>query len=942
MNFDAFGFRSLKSKVVLVTLCIFAVCVALAATYISARMYTDLQGVLGEQQRATVEMASASMDSNFKERFGALQSIAKSVDSSTLDKPTSVQKLLEDRPLLQSYFNAGVFVTRRDGTAIAELPLIGRVGGNYMDRDHVAAALTQGKATVGKAVVGKAVRAPSFAMTVPIRDTQGKVIGALVGATDLSRPNFMDSVNDARYGLAGGYLVVDPTHRLFVTATNRNLVMASLPVTGINTVLDRRVQGFDGAAVNVNSLGVEVLTSSARIPTAGWFLIATLPTQEAFAPIAAMQRNVLQAMGLFAALSCAVLWLVLSGMLRRQFAQMVDATRSIEALSAKAELPQILPIATHDEVGNLIGAFNRLFSTLRDRQSELAAKMQELRKLSLAVEQSSSSIVITNLSAEIEYVNAGFLRSSGYEKQELIGKNPRILQSGQTPRETYVDMWRTLHQGQAWRGEFINRRKNGALYPESVVISPLSQSDGRITHYVAVKDDITAAKAAEEQIQHLAYIDLLTELPNRRQLIIRLQQELRSAARRSFLGALLFVDLDNFKSVNDALGHARADVVLNEVARQLSACVRESDLVARHGADEFVVVLSNLSQDALEATRQAQTVAGKMLATVGQTVLADGTKIHCTSSIGIALFGDRPEEVEEPLRRAELAMFRAKSDGRNTLRFFDPEMQALVTTRISLEAALREAIQNKQFALHYQAQVSDSEGIIGAEVLVRWFDPKRGMVSPAEFIPLAEETGLIVPLGNWVLDAACQQLAHWANRPELKHLTLAVNVSARQFGQSNFVDQVLSALERTGARSSQLKLELTESVLVNDVADVSTKMTTLKAKGVGFAIDDFGTGYSSLLYLKRLPLERLKIDQGFVRDILMDADDAAIARAVIAMADSLELSVVAEGVETQDQCDLLARLGCHIYQGYLFSRPLPINEFEAFAEQFSQLVSSRG
>jgi EAL domain-containing protein (putative c-di-GMP-specific phosphodiesterase class I) len=312
--------------------------------------------------------------------------------------------------------------------------------------------------------------------------------------------------------------------------------------------------------------------------------------------------------------------------------------------------------------------------------------------------------------------------------------------------------------------------------------------------------------------------------------------------------------------------------------------------------------------------------------------LAD-SQISCGASMGITFFGEQYEETLEPLKRAELAMYQAKAAGRNMLRFFEPQMQAVISARAKLEAALREAIQKQQFTLHYQAQVSDNEGIIGVEALVRWHDPKRGMVSPAEFIGFAEETGLILPIGSWVLETACQQLAVWAGQPAMAHLSMAVNVSAQQFRESSFVAQVLSTLERTGANAKRLKLELTESVLIADAEDVIMKMNALKAIGIGFAIDDFGTGYSSLSYLKRLPLERLKIDQGFVRNILMDPDDAAISRAVIAMATSMGLGVIAEGVETEAQREFLADMGCHTYQGYLFSRPLPVADFEALVQR---------
>jgi EAL domain-containing protein (putative c-di-GMP-specific phosphodiesterase class I) len=355
--------------------------------------------------------------------------------------------------------------------------------------------------------------------------------------------------------------------------------------------------------------------------------------------------------------------------------------------------------------------------------------------------------------------------------------------------------------------------------------------------------------------------------------------------------------------------------------------------VARLGADEFVVLLRQLDPNPLEAAMQAEAVANKLLDAIRQPYKLGGTGVSCTASIGITFFGEQHEDTAEPLKRAELAMYQAKSHGRNTLRFFDPQMQDVVNARVAMEAALREAIGANQFQLHYQAQVRDQGLIMGAEALIRWRDPKRGMVSPAEFIPLAEETGLILPIGAWVLETACRQLAQWASQPEMEPLTLAVNVSARQFHQKDFVDQVLSTLHRTGARPQRLKIELTESMLVSNVQEVIAKMHALKGKGVSFSLDDFGTGYSSLAFLKRLPLDQLKIDQGFVRDILVDPDDAAIAKMVVALADSMGLAVIAEGVETEAQRDCLAGLGCHNYQGYLFSRPLPIQDFEALVQR---------
>ena len=573
-----------------------------------------------------------------------------------------------------------------------------------------------------------------------------------------------------------------------------------------------------------------------------------------------------------------------------------------------------------------------LYIQVQAELSERRAAEEQLRKLSLAVEQSPESIVITNLKAEVEYANEAFIQNSGYSREEIIGRNPRILHSGKTPRETFDSLWHAMTHGQSWKGEMYNRRKDGSEYVELAIITPIHQADGTITHYVAVKEDITARKAAENQIITLAFYDSLTNLPNRRLLLDRLQQALASSARSNRHGALLFIDLDNFKTLNDTLGHDIGDLLLQNVAQRLVTCVREGDTVARLGGDEFVVMLEDLSESAMEAATHAEIVGEKILAALNQPYQLASYAHHSTPSIGVTMFAGHSGNIEELLKRADMAMYQAKAAGRNTLRFFDPEMQAAVTARAALETDLHMAVMNEQFHLHFQPQVIGDHRMTGAEVLLRWHHPLRGMVSPAEFIPLAEETGLILPLGHWVLQTACRQLAAWAKRPEMQHLTIAVNVSARQLQMPNFVEEVLAILDHHGTNPLRLKLELTESLLVDNVEDVIAKMAALKTKGVGFSLDDFGTGYSSLSYLKRLPLDQLKIDQGFVRNILTDPNDAAIAKMVVALAESMGLSVIAEGVEIEAQRDFLARHGCHAYQGYLFSRPLPLLEFEALVQ----------
>ncbi|WP_394788084.1 EAL domain-containing protein [Rhodoferax sp.] len=443
-----------------------------------------------------------------------------------------------------------------------------------------------------------------------------------------------------------------------------------------------------------------------------------------------------------------------------------------------------------------------------------------------------------------------------------------------------------------------------------------------------VIEDITQRKASEDEINNLAFYDPLTLLPNRRLLLDRLKQALLATSRTGRRGALLFIDLDHFKTLNDTLGHDKGDLLLQQVAQRLSTCVREHDTVARLGGDEFVVILEDLGEDADEVAAHCKAVGEKIFATLSCAYLLAGHDVRSTPSIGVALFDGQSSSIDELLKQADLAMYQAKTAGRNTLRFFDSAMQAAVSDRAILEADLREALVQQQFMLYYQPQVMGDRHITGAEVLLRWRHPQRGLVSPAEFIPLAEETGLILPLGAWVLDTACAQLALWALRPDTAQFSIAVNVSARQMQQDDFVDQVLAALQRNGVPASRLKLELTESVLVTDVEKTIAKMAVLKSAGVGFSLDDFGTGYSSLTYLKRLPLDQLKIDQSFIKDILIDPNDAAIAKMVIALAESLGLTVIAEGVEIDAQRVFLARHGCHTYQGYLMGRPMPIAEFE--------------
>jgi len=443
--------------------------------------------------------------------------------------------------------------------------------------------------------------------------------------------------------------------------------------------------------------------------------------------------------------------------------------------------------------------------------------------------------------------------------------------------------------------------------------------------------DITEHKLAEGKIHELAFYDQLTGLPNRTLLLDRLRQAMAASSRSQCYGALLFIDLDHFKTLNDTLGHDTGDLQLKQAAARLTACVRESDTLARVGGDEFAVILIGLGNDEIEAAADTEAVAAKILDALCQPYLLGDLSHSSSASIGATMFLGPNTSMDDLMRQADLALYRAKDAGRNALRFFDPSMELVVVSRVAMEKDLRHAVAAQQFVLHFQSQVAGDGCVSGAEVLVRWQHPVRGMVPPVDFIPLAEETGVILALGQWVLEQACVQLGNWAHAPDMAHLTLAVNVSALQFAQTDFVNQVLAIVQRTGANPSRLKLELTESLLVGNVVDMIEKMDLLKAHGIRFSLDDFGTGYSSLAYLSRLPLYQLKIDRSFVNDVSTNPNNAAIAKTIIALAQSLNLNVIAEGVETHAQRNFLANAGCHSYQGYLFGRPLPLEDFEAYA-----------
>jgi diguanylate cyclase (GGDEF)-like protein/PAS domain S-box-containing protein len=553
---------------------------------------------------------------------------------------------------------------------------------------------------------------------------------------------------------------------------------------------------------------------------------------------------------------------------------------------------------------------------------------EELRLQAAIFEHSDEAIIVTDVTKRILSVNRSFTKITGYDAIEVIGQVPAMLKSGLHDRVFYDEMNASIADSGFWIGELWNRRKNGENFPVWMSISGVHNKDAVITHYFAVFTDLTERKNAEKQIYRLAYFDILTGLPNRAKLHILLRQSLLEAQRNQTYGAVLFVDLDRFKQINDSLGRASGDILLKEVGGRLASCLRSEDVTARIGSDEFIVALMDISK-----REHAAIVAKKILDSLSHPIAVEGHELQISASIGISVYPDDGDDAETLIKNADVAMYRAKQgEGLDGYLFFSPDMNQRALERLNLEGNLRRALEREELSLHYQPQLDlDSGKIIGAEVLLRWNHAGTGMISPATFIPVAEETGLIIPIGQWILETVCARIKEW-ERAGLPIVKLAVNISAKQF-RPTLPRLVAEILARHDLDARYLELEITESMIMQNVEGVIAMMGDFQQLGVDLSLDDFGTGYSSLSYLKRFPIDKLKIDQSFVRGIIQDDDDKAITRAIISLSKNLGLRVIAEGVETEEQLDFLRSAGCEEIQGYYYSRPLPEDRFVEFLQR---------
>ena len=922
LNASAVWTRSLKTRVTVATLMIFLISIWVLTWYAGKSLRVDMQRLQTDNQLSAVSMAASQINAEIATRKRAMELVASALRPEHLSSAKTLQQELQKYPVFAELFTGGAFVTGRDGVVLASIgSTTPRLGLSYADRDYFKAAVQEGRTSIGRPLMGRVIKKPVFVISTPIRDRNQQVVGMLAAGVDLSKPSFMDRISEQPFGRSGNYLVVSRSHRQIVISSDKRRTLEALPAPGASPALDRFLAGYEGDAVFVNPLGVEVLATVKAVPEADWYVAVALPTAEAFAPIRRVEARIVDAAAGLTLLAGGLIWLLV----RRELRPLQSTAHALKEFADFSQTPQPLPVKRLDEIGQVVTSFNSLLQALVRQQQHLTESEARYRTM---FQISPDAMALSRLSDGLFVdVNDAFTRLLGWSREDMIGHT--TVERGiwidlDERREGFV---KTLEkEGHFDAREYTFRTRSGREVTVRMSASCLLVQG---TSYVlAIMHDMTSHQVAQQQIQQLETSDALTGLPNRKWFTEHVAQSIASAVRYRRHGALLYVNLDDFKTLNDTQGHEQGDAILKLVAARLRDCVNSEDVVARIGGDEFSVVLNDLDASPNLAAAAAEKVALAIHAALLPPFLLNPLEYRLGCCIGITLFGEVAEPSGEPLKRADLALYQAKANGRGQTFFYEPQLQTLVNERATLESSLRHAIEHGQMQLYYQTQVDQDGTVLGVEALVRWLDPRRGLVSPAEFIPLAESSGLIIPIGQWVLETACAQLAEWANKPELARLSMAVNVSLKQFQQPDFVDRVLLVLRLTGAQPQRLKLELTESIVASNINDVISKMNALKALGVRFSLDDFGTGFSSLSYLKRMPLDQLKIDQGFVRDILIDANDLAIAKMIVALGDSLGLSVIAEGVETVAQRDALADLGCKQYQGYLYGKPVPVEELE--------------
>ncbi len=909
--------RSLKTRATVFTLAVFVLGIWSLSFFVSHMLREDMQRVLGEQQFSTVSVLADEINGRLHDGMRALETVAKEITPAMLANGAGVQMLLEQRPLLQLLFNGGVFITGTDGTAIADVPLsAGRIGTNYMDRGAVSVPLKEGKAVVGKPAMGKKLGAPVFSITVPVFDGQGQVIAVLVGTVNLGRPNFLDAPMNSPYGRTGGYVLIAPQSRIVVTATDKSRVMEQLPAPGRHVWVDRFINGLEGPVVAPNPKGVVVLVSGKRIPVAGWLLLATLPVEEAFAPVSDLQQRLLLATLLLTLVTGMLTWRIL----KRQLLPLEVTADAMVALADTNQIAQPLTTTRSDEIGHLVDSFNRILERWKQREAALVTSEERWK---FAIEGAGDGLWDWNIETGKAFYSPRYKTMLGFAEDE-IGDGAEEWSKRIHPEDA-PSVFATLQpymEGKPGSAsvEFRMLCKDGGwrwILGRGMVVA--RDDDGKPLRMIGTNSDIATRKEHERTLEHIAHFDALTNLANRMLLADRLQQAMVQAQRRQQQLAVVYLDLDGFKPINDRYGHQVGDQVLITLAARMKDALREGDTLARLGGDEFVAVLIDLD----DASGSIPLLA-RLLAAAAQPLSVKDLNLQVSASLGVTFYPQKQDlDADQLLRQADQAMYQAKLAGKNRYHVFDAEQDSHLRLQHESLERIRQALNNGEFVLHYQPKVNMRSGtVVGAEALIRWQHPEKGLLAPGLFLPVIENHPLAVDLGEWVISTALVQMERW--RAAGLDLPVSINIGARQLQQGNFVTRLRSILAaHPHMRPDWLELEVLETSALADMAQVSQVIDDCMQFGVKFALDDFGTGYSSLIYLKRLHVTALKIDQSFVRDMLDDPDDLAILQGVIGLAAAFKRQVIAEGVETVAHGTVLLQLGCELAQGYGIARPMP-------------------
>lgn len=929
-------FLDLKATIAIFTVALFVSTIWVLAHYLEEEASVKIKKVLAAEQYQTVEHVASSLDEAVRLRINALADAAFLISPEWMSRPDLLHAFMATHSPLHRFFDMGMVVISREGIGLADLPNIeGREKASHTETDYFREVMATGKPAVGKPVPDPLTQKPILNIAVPIKNSTDEVIGVLLGSNQIVGGDLLSERLPKQAQTNGDLHVISLKDGLVVSSTDPRRIMQPDAEASAGGYRDVR----EGSGMVVNSQGVESLNSAKKVPSTGWLVVATLPASIALEPVKSLQREIYKDAALASAAIALLLWLFL----QRQLSPLSRSARIIDAMSDGRQPLRPLPLEGSAEIRGLLDSFNKLQEHIKTQQQSLQQHEEQIRLAASVFEGTSEAILISSPDNRIVSVNRAFCKMTGYEEDELIGGNPKLLQSGRHDHAFYQAMWSQLKDTGQWQGEIWNRRKNGEIYPERLTISTLYDEAGNVLHYIAIAADITHQKQAEAVIWQQANYDLLTNLPNRRLLQERIRQALDKARQGGLSLAVLHVDLDHFNEVNDTLGHDCGDRMLVEAGKRISSCVEaDADTVAHVGGDEFVVVLGALADSA----SRAEQVAANILLTIAEPFFLDSETVFISASIGITHYPGDAEDIDGLLINANQAKQIAKNEGRNRYCRFTASMRQTAQTRIQLANDMRSALAGNQFEVYYQPIVDLATGIIvKAEALLRWHHPERGMVSPVEFIPIAEETGLISEIGDWVFREAAQMAKRWCDCCEFSvngvcaaiHASdagahscphqITINKSPRQFFTGRTDVTWIAYLQENHIYPNSITIEITEGLLLDQHPEVMEKFKAFRGIGIQIALDDFGTGYSAMSYLKKFDIDYLKIDRSFVRDLVTDPSDRAIAEAVIAMAHKLGMKVVAEGVETIEQRDLLAAAGCDYGQGFLLAEPMPAAQF---------------